>query len=172
MFSQNTHTIQKGFPWPPHCHLQPPVLFAPHLSSWDLGCDWSSFLHGTSPAIGSPRLRGPMCGGGLAALSQQVCAALALLSLASGLESNMRFLAPNRWAVIWDFHLIWGRPLVFHSVPESGIHCSLLKSQDRGQFGGKESLLYFGCWQPRKWAGQTPVQRLTPSPDSRGARPL
>ena len=94
------------------------------------------------------------------------------LSLASGLESNMHFLAPNRWAVIWDFHLIWGRPLVFHSVTESEIHCSLLKSQETGQFGGKESLLYFGCWQPRKWAGQTPVQRLTPSPDSQGARPF
>ena len=50
---------------------------------------------------------------------------------------------------------------MFHSVTESGIHCSLLKSQERGQFGGKESLLYFGCWQPRKWAGKTPQAALT-----------
>ena len=50
---------------------------------------------------------------------------------------------------------------MFHSVTESGIHCSLLKSQERGQFGVKESLLYFGCWQPRKWAGKTPQAALT-----------
>ena len=102
-----------------------------------------------------------MCRGGLAALSQQVCAALTFLSLASSLKSNMHFLAPKRWASIWDFHLIWGRPSVFHSVTKSGIHCSLFKSQERGQFGGKESLLYSGCWQARKWAGKTPQATLT-----------
>ena len=41
---------------------------------------------------------------------------------------------------------------------ESG--CSSLKSQWRGQVGGKESLLYFGCQQGVGWSRQIPVQRL------------
>ena len=43
------------------------------------------------------------------------------------------------------------------TVTESGVQL-LLKSQYRGRVGGKERLLYFGCWQVR--GGQTPVQRL------------
>ena len=95
--SVRTHAIPKRFPshslpiatsngqfsLPPICLLGALDVIG-HPSCMEL------FLHG------SPRLCGPMCGGGLAALSQQVCAALALLSLASGLESNMHFLALKR----------------------------------------------------------------------------
>ena len=38
----------------------------------------------------------------------------------------------------------------------------LLKSQYRGKVGGKECLLYFGCWQVG--GGQTPVQSWAPPP--------
>ena len=66
----------------------------------------------------------------------------------------------------------------------SSIHCELifiysicywewgsgslpLKSQYRGKASGKESLLYFGCWQPEWRGGQVYVQRLTPPPTIR-----
>ena len=34
-----------------------------------------------------------------------------------------------------------------HMLPKGGPGCSPLKSQQTGQTGGKESLLYFTCWQ-------------------------
>ena len=50
----------------------------------------------------------------------------------------------------------------------------LLISQRRGQVGGKESLLYFGGWQPWGGGGPTAVQMLIPSahppPENQGAR--
>ena len=50
----------------------------------------------------------------------------------------------------------------------------LLISQWRGQVGGKESLLYFGGWQPWGEGGPTAVQMLIPfahpPPENQGAR--
>ena len=40
------------------------------------------------------------------------------------------------------------KELLFAVPPEVGSGYSSLKSQQRGKFGGKESMLYFGCCQP------------------------
>ena len=47
------------------------------------------------------------------------------------------------------------KELLFALPPEVGSGYSSLKSQQRGKFGGKESMLYFGCWQPvgGRWGG-------------------
>ena len=63
---------------------------------------------------------------------------------------------------VWLGCFCWvGRgPVDSQSVTEPRTSCSALKSQKKGQTGGKESLLYFGCWQPES-VGQMSVQRLT-----------
>ena len=63
----------------------------------------------------------------------------------------------------------------FHqTVTEHRSGYLLLISQWRGQVGGKESLLYFGGWQPWCGGGPTAVQMLIPSahppPENQGAR--
>lgn len=63
---------------------------------------------------------------------------------------------------VWLGCLCWvgSGPMDSQSGFEPRTSCSPLKSQKRGQIGGKETLLYFGCWQPES-VGQMSVQRLT-----------
>ena len=54
-----------------------------------------------------------------------------------------------------------------------GVWLLIAQKPIKGQAGGKESLLYFRCWQLHNWVGagwQTFIQRLIPPPQGAACR--